>query len=325
MTASRVVNGGKYVSAETAAKVRAAIVKLGYEPNEAARVLKGSAPRLIGLVVPDLADPFFSACAHGVQQMAATYGYSTLLVACEGSADTEAEKLTMMKSRGVAGLLIVPSRADSVDKLKELRARGIPVILLDRTLEGLNAGEVMVENLEGARKAVNHLIDHGHKQILCAGYDSQFNSISQRVEGYERAMTASGLKPQVLLLNERESVAARVLKRIRSAQLPTAIFTLNNVTTTHVLQMLQRENIQIPREIAIVGFDDFELASLLAAPLTAVSQPAVELGRSGARLLLDWIRSGVPDLGKTNMRMVLPTELIIRRSCGCEPPAQRRA
>src|ERR1700733_7593483 len=150
MTVSRVMNGQKHVSVAMAKRVRAAIIKLGYEPNEAARVLKGQAPRTIGLIVPDLADTFFSICAHAVQQMAAKHGYVTLLLASERDQDSEAKELAMMKSRNIAGILIVPSSAKSISQLRELRARGIPVVMLDRTFPGLDAGEVMVENREGA-------------------------------------------------------------------------------------------------------------------------------------------------------------------------------
>src|SRR6202050_892674 len=199
MTVSRVVNGGKLVSAAKVARVRAAIIKLGYEPNEAARILKGQAPRTIGLIVPDLADPFFSTCAHAIQQLAAKHGYVTLLCACEGQENTEAEELAMMKSRNIAGGLIVPSNVSSDHQLRELRARGVPIVMLDRTLPDLDAGEVMVENREGAHRAINHLIHHGHRQILCVGYDSKFNSIGQRISGYREAMTEAGLKPQLLI------------------------------------------------------------------------------------------------------------------------------
>src|SRR5258708_84999 len=160
MTVSRVVKGGKLVSSATAARVRAAIAKLGYEPNEAARILKGQAPRTIGLIVPDLADTFFSICAHAVQQMAAKHGYVTLLLASERDRDSEAEELALMKSRNVAGILIVPSNAECVNELREMRLRGIPVVMLDRTFPGVDAGEVMVENREGAKKAIDHLIEH---------------------------------------------------------------------------------------------------------------------------------------------------------------------
>lgn len=320
MTVSRVVNGGKSVSPATAARVRAAIVKLGYEPNEAARILKGQVPRTIGLIVPDLADPFFSMCAHAVQQMAARHGYVTLLFASERQPTREIEELTLMKSRNIAGILIVPSSADCILPLKELRKKGVPVVMLDRTYPGLDAGEVMVENDEGTQMAVNHLIQHGHRDILCVGYDSEFNSVSQRISGYQKAMKQSGLKPQTLVVETDSDVGPRVINRLRSAKPPSAMFTLNNVTTTHVLHVLQHEDVSIPKDVAVIGFDDFDLASLLAVPLTAVRQPASELGRSATRMLLDGIAAGTHGWRSADSRIVLPTQLIIRRSCGCEPP-----
>jgi LacI family transcriptional regulator len=318
MTVSRVINGGNLVSAPTAARVRAAIRKLGYEPNEAARVLKGRSSHTIGLIIPDLADAFFATCAHAVQQFAAKHRYLTLLLASERDRDSEARELAMMKSRNIAGILLVPSSPDSIKQLQDVRARGLPVVMLDRTFPGLDAGEVMVENEQGARKAVNHLVEHGHRSILCVGYDSQFNSIGLRIEGYEKAMTEAGLLPELITADEPTATVPKLLKRLRSSDRPTALFTLNNVVTLNVLQALQRENIRVPDEVAIVGFDDFELAALLSVPLTAVRQPAAEVGRSATRLLLDWIRSRSPDLRALNQRILLPTELVIRRSCGCE-------
>src|ERR1700689_4113231 len=179
MTVSRVMNGKKHLSAAMTKRVRAAIIKLGYEPNEAARILKGQPPHTIGLIVPDLADPFFSTCAHAIQQMAAKHGYMTLLLASERDREREAKELMIMKSRNIAGILIVPSDASCVSQLQSLRAKGVPIVMLGRAFPGLNAGEIIVENDEGTRKAVNPLVDHGHRAILCVGYDSQFNSISQ--------------------------------------------------------------------------------------------------------------------------------------------------
>jgi len=320
MTVSRVVNGSKLVSARTAARVRAAIRKLGYEPNEAARMLKGQAARTIGLIVPDLADTFFSICAHAVQQEAAKQGYMALLIASERDLDSEARELAMMKSRNVAGILIVPMNPNCVGQLQDLRARGIPVVMLDRTFPGFDAGEVVVENDEGAQNAVSHLIEHGHESILCIGYDSQFNSIAQRIAGYEKAMKKAGLKPRFAVVDDGADVGPCLLQRLRSSRPPTALFSMNNVATINVLLTLQRENIPVPQEVAIVGFDDFDLAPLLAVPLTAVRQPAAQLGRSATRLLLEWIRRAPgSDLRSLHARVVLPTELVIRRSCGCEP------
>jgi LacI family transcriptional regulator len=318
MTVSRVVNGGNLVSAATAARVRAAIKKLQYEPNEAARMLKGQAAKTIGLIVPDLADTFFSICAHAVQQFAAKQGYMTLLLASERDRGSETTELAMMRARNVAGILIVPSSPACVAQLQEFRAKKVPVVMLDRTFPGLDAGEVMVENQQGAERAVNHLIDHGYRNIICAGYDRQFNSIGQRITGYERVMRQAGLKPVLIVGSEVSAIAPKLIRRLRSFKSPVAVFTLNNVTTTHVLQALQREGIRIPQEVAIIGFDDFELAPLLAVPLTAVRQPANELGRSATRLLLEWIRSGGAGTNAGGAQIVLSTELVIRRSCGCE-------
>jgi LacI family transcriptional regulator len=320
MTVSRVLNGGKYVKAHTAEKVRRAIAKLEYRPNEAARILRGQSTRTIGLVIPNLADPFFSACAHAVQQVAAMRDYVTLLLACESDVEEEDQTLALLKSRNISGLLICPSRMDSPRLLQELQDRGVPVVTIDRTVPGLNANEVMVENAEGTQKAVDHLIEHGHRRILCVGYDSQFNSISQRMDGYRKAMANAGLKPQILVVENEADVPRALLKKLRGPNPPTALFTMNNVTTTQALQLLQRENIEVPQQLAIAGFDDFDLATLLAVPLTAVRQPAAEIGRSGTRILLDSIQSDVPMHQRAHSRIVLPTELVVRRSCGCEAP-----
>lgn len=319
MTVSRVVNGGETVSPETAARVRAAIKKLGYEPNEAARVLKGQSSRTIGLIVPDLADPFFSTCAHAAQQMAAAHGYVTLLLATERDRTSESKALRLMNSRSVAAILIVPSDRSCIESLKHLQSQRVPVVMLDRTFPGLEAGEVMVENEGGAERAVKHLLDHGHRSILCVGYDSQFNSIEQRISGYEKAMTKAALRPQFCMVDDRTAIGAAVLKCLRSPKPPTALFTLNNVTTTQVLNVLQQENVNVPQEVALIGFDDFDLAPLLSVPLTAVRQPAAELGRSATRLVLNAIRSRNPAPHFIRERVLLPTELVIRRSCGCAP------
>ena len=319
MTVSRVVNGGSLVSAETAARVRAAIKRLGYEPNEAARVLKSQASHTIGLIVPDLADPFFSACATAVQHLATENGYMTLLLAAERDRESEARELALMRSRNIAGILIVPSDEECIEPLKKLQAHGIPIVMVDRTFAGVDAGEVMVENAEGAKKAVHHLIDHGHHNILCVGYDRQFNSIAERIAGYERALAEADLKPQYAIVEHAAEVGPVVLKRLRGVRPPTALFTLNNVCSTQVLSVLQREQIHVPNDVALIGFDDFDLAPLLSVPLTAIRQPASELGRSATRLLFEFIRQKQTDTRPVLSRIVLPTELVIRRSCGCAP------
>jgi LacI family transcriptional regulator len=320
MTVSRVVNGGSYVSPATEKRVRTAIRRLGYTPNEAARMLKGQRARMIGLVVPDLADSFFATCANAVQEVAGTHGYMTLIVTSGRSIETESDEIAMMAARRIAGLLIVPSRSGADKRLRELEQAEIPLVALDRTLDGIDAGQVIVENAGGAEEAVRHLIGHGHRRVICIGYDAKVYTVHQRILGYRRAMKEAGLKAEMWTNLTTAASAEALLGRLMSEpDRPTALFSLNNVTTIHALQAVRAMQLRLPSDLAIIGFDDFELAPLLETPLTAVRQPALELGRSAARMLFDMIRHSRDGAtgSKPDRRIVLPTQLILRASCGC--------
>lgn len=325
MTVSRVVNGGSYVGAATEKRVRAAIRKLGYQPNEAARMLKGQRARMIGLIVPDLADPFYSTCANAVQEVAGKHGYMTIVLASQREVSLEAQEIEMMVARNIAGLVIVPCHVDSQTELQRVRSNNIPIVMLDRTLSGLSAGEVTVENRAGARLAVHHLIEHGHTNILCLGYDTEFDTISERILGYTNAMQEAGLKPQVLAMETREVIEPVLQKRLLAPNRPTALFALNNVTAVATLQTLRKEGLHVPKDVALIGFDDFSLASLLSVPLTTVRQPVEDIGREGTRLLFDSIQGGADFARPLTTRVILPTELIIRESCGCKTVAKKNS
>lgn len=318
MTVSRVINGGIHVSAGVQKCVRAAIDKLGYEPNEAARMLKGQKAHIIGLIVPTLADSFFSVCANSVQDIATRHGYMTLIQTSSRRAEVETSEIDMMVSRNVAGLLLVPMERKISARLAEVQASGLPIVVLDRLIRGLNASAVFAENTLGAEKAVRHLIGHGHKQIACLGYGADQLSIHERIEGYTNAMKEAGLERQVWRVDSAKAIPALLQRKLKGVRAPSALFTLNNVATIQTLKTLQDLGIRIPKDIALVGFDELELASLLTVPVTAVRQSAHELGRSGANLLFNMMRSETPpkDIPKTHL--ILPTELVIRNSCGCK-------
>jgi LacI family transcriptional regulator len=317
ITVSRVVNGNGYVSVEKGKRVRAAIKKLGYQPNQAARILKGHRARMIGLIVPDLSDPFFGMCAAAVEEFAFERGYMTLIVASQGNTQIEKNEVDMMLGQNVAGLVIVPSLPNT--QLEMLASSGIPIVALDRPLQSLIGDEVVVDNLGGAETAVEHLLWHGYTKIACIGYDANFYSISQRILGYSRALNAVGLKPHIY----DEAWTANAVGEIvhswrRTTNRPDAVFSLNNVTTLRILHALREEGFSIPEAIAVVGFDDFSLASLLLPPLTAVRQPANGLGMQAVKLLFERIDSIQDGQAQTRTKIVLPVELIIRASCGCE-------
>jgi LacI family transcriptional regulator len=316
ITVSRVVNQTSYVSAEKKKKIQEAIKKLGYRPNQAARVLKGNRAKIIGLIVPDLADLFFGRCAAAIEEYASSQGYMTLIVPSTRNRESQDNAIVMMMGQHVAGLVVVPSLpGDSLNQLAEI---DVPIVALDRPLEGVIADEVVVENLGGAQTAVNHLIKHGHKRIVCVGYDKTSYTIRHRILGYTEAMRASGLKPEVhdevKTLDDTVKLARRWKK---SQDRPTAIFSLNNVSSRHLLWALREVNLTVPDDIALIGFDDLELAALLSPPLTVIRQPAESLGVQASKLLFERIAAAKPLGEGLGIKLVLPVEFVIRGSCGC--------
>jgi LacI family transcriptional regulator len=317
MSVSRVLNNHPSVKHSTRSRVLKAIAKIGYSPNDAARMLKGRRGRTIGLVVPDLSD-FFSSCFHAVQEVAIRHDYQTLVVATGRSVTVEEQQLESIQNR-VAGLLIVSSGSDG-RRLKMIQENGIPVVALDRPVVGVQADAVLVENREGAEQGVRHLIDHGHKKIACVGFDSGSYTVRERIEGYNIAMRGAGLQPILFSqVNSLEAMQALVLRCSTAKDRPTAAFTLKRISSVYLIQALHFHKLGVPEDIAVVGFDDFELAEVLGTPLTVVRQTPTGMARAAAELLFKKI-SNLQEGAVTETqtaKTLFPTELIIRRSCGC--------
>jgi LacI family transcriptional regulator len=314
MTVSRTINGHPYVSDETAKKVRAAIRQLNYRPNHAARMLTGKLSRSIGLIVPDLTDTFFSVISHAAQEIARQSGYLVWLAVSDDDPVIEAALVEMMTHHPVDGLLLIP--ANSRDKyLKDLASGSVPVVTMDRPIEVATTDTVGVENRAGARMAVEHLIQHGHKKIICAAANSHLFTIKERVAGYQESMYRAKLPcPAEVRLSSQASARASISELFGSGRRPQAVFTANNMSTTWVIEALRDLNIEIGKDVALVGFDDLEFYALLTPSITAINQPAPELGRVSARLLLQRIRG---ELTGSSLRTVLPVSLVVRESCGC--------
>jgi LacI family transcriptional regulator len=322
ITVSRVVNETSYVSVEKKKRIREAIKKLGYRPNQAARVLKGNRAKMIGLIIPDLADPFFGKCAAAIEECASSHGYMTLIVASNRNQDLQESEVAMMIGQNVAGLIVVPSLPS--ESLRRLSGTEVPIVALDRPLEGAPADEVVVENLGGAQMAVNHLIEHGHKRIACVGYDKSTYAIGHRILGYTDAMRASRLKAEIYDEVETLEDTLKLARRWKkSHDAPTAVFSLNNVSTRHLLWAFRETNLAIPEKVALIGFDDLELAGLLSPPLTVIRQPAANLGVQASKLLFERIAAAKRPEGGFGIKLVLPVEFVIRGSCGC--PAAKNA
>jgi LacI family transcriptional regulator len=317
MSVSRVINNHPSVKLSTRSKVMKAIARIGYSPNDAARMLKGRRGRTIGLVVPDLSD-FFSSCFHAVQDVAIRHDYQTVVVATGRNVAVEDQQLESIQNR-VAGLLIVTSGSDG-SRLRMIQESGIPVVALDRPVAGLQADAVLVENREGAEQGVRHLIEHGHKKIACVGFDSGSYTVRERIEGYQLAVRCAGLQPILFTnVNTLEAMQALVSRWSIAKDRPTAAFSLKRISSVYLIQALYLHKLRVPEDIAVVGFDDFELAEVLGTPLTVVRQTPTGMARAAAELLfkkIDNLQEGAVAEGQTT-KMFFPTELIIRRSCGC--------
>ncbi len=320
MTVSRVINDHPSVRPATRKKVHAAIDQLGYQRNEAAGLLKGQRAMMIGLIVPDLADIFFATCASTVEQLARENGYMTLIVSSGHDADLEMQQAELMARRKLSGLLIVTSGKGDSERVAKLRASGLAVVAFDRPLEGAGTDAVLIENRAGAEEAVQHLIDHGHRRIACLGYDAEPYPVRERISGYRNVMLSHGYRPEIFMKVLSLEVATEWLKGITSkADPPTAIFSANYRTSVLVLRALAEQKMRIPKDMAMIGFDDFDLATVIAPPLTTVGQSPVDLARRAVKLLMDRIQEASAGAESTPAKIMLPATLIVRESCGDHP------
>lgn len=314
-TVSRVLNGERGVRPATRQRVQRAVDDLAFRRNDLARALRqGRMTATIGLVIGDLANPFYAVLARAVEEAVAGDGYLLVAASSEEQEDNERRLVHALLDRRAAGLLIVPSGADQ-SYLEPEQRRGSSFVFLDRAPRGLEADAVVLDNLGGARRAVSHLVDKGHRRIGMIGDATTVATSAERLAGYRAQLTACGIAPDpaLVLLGSHDAAQAEVATRrlLRLPDPPTAIFTSNNRNTIGVLRALR----DVPRPVAVVGFDDFELADMLAPPVTVVSHDPGEMGRRGARLLLERI-AGATDPPR---HVVLPTRLVVRGTAEVRP------
>ncbi|GAA3092576.1 LacI family DNA-binding transcriptional regulator [Streptosporangium carneum] len=307
-TVSRVVNDERGVSPETTERVLSAIQRLGYRRNESARVLRAGRTASIGLVIEDVADPFYSGISRAVEDVALGHGSLVLSGSSGEQPLRERELVLTFCSRRVDGLIIVPAGSDH-DYLRPELDAGIPAVFADRP-GGLDADTVTCDNAGGAHTGVTHLIRHGHRRVAFLGDSASIFTAAERLHGYRRALRDAGLPADETLISmgPPERAGAALARMLSGQAPPTAVFTGNGRITVAVLRTGHR--------LAMVGFDDFELADLLVPGVTVVAQDPVELGRTAAELLFRRV------LGETGpaARVELPTRLIARGSGELRPP-----
>ncbi|WP_407917644.1 LacI family DNA-binding transcriptional regulator [Kitasatospora sp. NE20-6] len=315
-TVSRVVNDESGVSSEMVVRVRTAIDALGFRRNDSARLLRTGSTASIGLLLEDIGDPFSSALSRGVEQVARAHGKLLFTGSSEESAPRERELALALCAGRVDGLLVVPAGDDHRYLLPEMAA-GVPVVFLDRPATGIEADVVLSDNAGGARRAVEHLIGHGHRRIGFVGDLPHLHTCAERLSGYRAALEDAGLPVTgsriVTGPTDPRSVAHAVARLTSGPEPVTALLTANNRVTVGALGHLAGRS----RRPALVGFDDLELAALLSPGLTVVAQDPDALGRTAAGLLFERLE------GDTSppRQVVLPTRLIVRGSGEIPPDA----
>jgi LacI family transcriptional regulator len=316
MTVSRVLSGSVPVSAETAQRVLTAVEQLKYRPNELARAFRGQRSHTIGLIIPYLYDPFFANCAHAVTTVAKEHGYSVLITTSNEDPDTEHDEVDHMLQRNVDGLVAIPASFRESRLTRSLLGK-TPIVVFDRPVADPALDVVTVQNTAGSRRMVEHLIGHGHKNIAFMGLSRSLYTINARFLGYRKAIQEAGLQEDSFFGCDSQEDTLRVLEeKLRGPKPPTAVFTSNTLATRYVLSALGSLGVKMPNEIAFAAFDDFDMADLTSPSLTVVRQPAQEMGRVATNLLFDRISRG--EVPRTGNKIVLPVEIVLRRSCGCK-------
>lgn len=309
-TVSRVINGGRNVSSRTLAVVEKAIRELGYHPNQAARSLRSARTKTIGLVVPSVADPFFSMAAAAVQDVAREHDTLVLLAASDNMPAREHEQVTTLIQRRIDGLIIAPS--DSADP-EMFRHAGFPVVCFDRPVASHSLPTVLADNYGGAKAATEYLVRNGYKRILCMGGDAKLFTSRKRVRGHRDVIRAADL-PYLAELNvqDYDSAKSALLRHLNGASGIDAIFSIKNAITVNVYKILHQMGVSIPNTVALMGFDDFELADTLQPPISVVRQPVVSIATRAAELLFEALASGAVHPTTSTLKV----ELIHRGSCG---------
>ncbi|GAA4040525.1 LacI family DNA-binding transcriptional regulator [Streptomyces shaanxiensis] len=317
-TVSRVLNEDGYASAETREQVLAAVAKLGFQPNLMARNIRVGGPdTTIGLVIPDLANPFFGAVARSIEDTVRDRGLTLLVGSSADDPDRERSLTDKFLSRRVSILMVVPSVGADHSHLKAHRTAGLPVVFIDRPGAGLATDSVVSSNRDGSHEGVAHLIAHGHRRIGFIGdLPTKLYTRRERLAGYRAALQEADIpydRSLVTSAHDQQGAEAATSKLLDLADPPTALYAGNNIMALGIVAQLARGK---RKDVAVVAFDDVSLAEALEPALTVVAQDPEEIGRTAATAALARL-----DGDRSRARTItVPTRLIVRGS-GEQQPA----
>jgi LacI family transcriptional regulator len=316
-TVSNVMNRPDKVAATTVERVQRAIAELGFVRNDAARQLRAGRSRAIGLVILDVGNPFFSELARGAEDEASRAGFSIILGNSDEKADRESTYLDLFEQQRMHGVMISPF-GDITARLRRLRERGIPAVLVDRTTVDESFSSVSVDDIAGGMLAVNHLIAIGRRRIAFVGGPMEIRQVTDRLAGSRRAaaehpeVSLELIPTAALSVSEGREVAAVILER-RPEDRPDAVFAANDLIAVGLLQALfMQGSVTVPEQIALIGYDDISFAQASVVPLSSIRQPSAEIGATAVDILLEEAQ----DPSRAAVQIVFQPELVVRESTG---------
>jgi LacI family transcriptional regulator len=315
ITVSRVINNSGYASAETRRRVEEAAAELGYVPNRMASGLRTKRSNSVALVLTDITNPFFTTVARGVEDAANEAGYTVTFCNSDENAEKEKRYLDLLIQQQVDGILLVPAHG-TADMVEYVQKHGTPVVVLDRRLAEAKTDVVRCDSEGGAYQLIRLLLELGHSRIVLLGGPEGASTADDRKSGYRRAMAEAGHEMADLELCGSFTQASgyeMAKEAIAQRPRPTALFAANNFIAIGALKALLDNDLAVPEDVALVGFDDLPPALVTFPFLTVAAQPAYEMAQKGAELLLARIAGEEP---QAYQEVVLPTELIVRRSSG---------
>jgi len=326
MTASRAINHSGYVSAEVRHRVAEAVKKLNYRPNMVARQLRVRHLNAIGILLPDIANPFSTELVDGAKQVFDEAGYTTFIATTRGSIHQERAGLQAFADHRVDGLIVATRGTKMGDEvLREIVRRGIPTVTIGRPVKLTSVDCVTANHWQGAFDAVTHLISIGHRDIGFVGISPEDRLSLRRYKGYAAALEQAGLEirneytvgpPNAPAFATQEDGFAGLLSLAKLRRPPSAIFARNDFTAIGAMRAAHTLGMRVPDDVAIAGFDDIPLAAFTTPPLTTVAQPITEQGAAAARFLLDRITA---TKSRASRKISMECELIVRGSTVAEP------
>lgn len=318
-TVSHVINHTRFVSDDVTERVHNAMEELNYRPNELARSLRRGQTNTLGLILPDSANPYFAEIGHAIEATSSSLGYNVILCNTHGAEDKEQHYINVLRNKQVDGILFVAT-GDKTNSISETLGENFPILLVDRELVGVRTDVIIVDNHQGGLLATRHLLELGHRRIACISGPSRLRPSSERISGYTQALEEAGLAfdPELFRMGDfhPSSGYQATLALLAVADPPTAVFTCNDLMAIGVIRAASELGRRVPDDLALVGFDDIELASYTIPPLTTISQPIDRMGDLAARTLIQRIEE---DGLQAPTRQLLPVELVVRGSCGGLP------